>query len=119
VVTYNLPGVYDVTLTVTNSAGSNTVTKQDYIVVELPSGIGEQESNLRVFPNPASDRVHLHSDCSVESVSIHSVSGEEMLLVFPGTGKLSLPVYGLKEGVYILTILTERQVFHKKLEVIR
>jgi PKD repeat protein len=32
-VTYNTPGVYDVTLTVTNAAGTDTVTKVDYITV--------------------------------------------------------------------------------------
>jgi PKD repeat protein len=32
-VTYNTPGVYDVTLTVTNSAGTDTITKVDYITV--------------------------------------------------------------------------------------
>jgi PKD repeat protein len=32
-ITYNTPGVYDVTLTVTNSAGTDTLTKVDYITV--------------------------------------------------------------------------------------
>jgi uncharacterized repeat protein (TIGR02543 family) len=34
-VTYNTPGTYDVTLTVTNAAGSDTETKRDYITVTL------------------------------------------------------------------------------------
>ncbi|MFC2140882.1 PKD domain-containing protein [Acidobacteriota bacterium] len=32
-VTYNTPGVYDVTLTVSNAAGTDTITKVDYITV--------------------------------------------------------------------------------------
>jgi len=43
VVTYETPGNYDVTLTVTNSSGSNTLSKTDYILVmnvpETPGNI--------------------------------------------------------------------------------
>jgi agmatine deiminase len=37
VVTYNTAGIYDVSLTVTNSAGSDTETKIDYITVNIPT----------------------------------------------------------------------------------
>jgi PKD repeat protein len=41
-VTYNTPGIYDVTLTVTNSNGNNTTTKQ--AVVQVFSNVAEQQS---------------------------------------------------------------------------
>ncbi|MCX7954576.1 MAG: M43 family zinc metalloprotease [Bacteroidales bacterium] len=39
VVVYNQPGIYSVTLTVSNSAGSNSITKQNFIKVVDPSTI--------------------------------------------------------------------------------
>ena len=35
-VTYDTPGTYDVTLVVTNSAGSDTITNENYITVSEP-----------------------------------------------------------------------------------
>jgi len=39
VVQYNTPGVYDVTLTATNSAGSNSLTRTGHVVVSPANGI--------------------------------------------------------------------------------
>lgn len=68
-VVYNMPGVYDVQLIISNSAGSDTLIKHDYIHVleeqsQLPPGweynpsltqhtiIIFQESNPRIFESP-------------------------------------------------------------------
>ncbi|RMF24082.1 MAG: PKD domain-containing protein, partial [Bacteroidetes bacterium] len=45
-VVYNTPGVYDVTLTVSNALGSNTVTKPAFITVE-----GPPQANFTFIPN--------------------------------------------------------------------
>ena len=45
VVTYNTIGTYSVTLTVTNAAGSNTLTRQDYIQVNVPGYCASQSTN--------------------------------------------------------------------------
>jgi PKD repeat protein len=39
VIQYNTPGVYDVTLTVTNSAGSNSLTRTGHVVVSPANGM--------------------------------------------------------------------------------
>ena len=52
-IVYNTPGTYDVTLTSTNSAGNDALTKTGYITVGV-TGIENisLSSNVRVYPNP-------------------------------------------------------------------
>ena len=55
VIMYNTPGEYDVTLEVTNAAGSDTVSKTKYIVVSPVTGVNdidELDKNLKMYPNP-------------------------------------------------------------------
>ncbi len=61
-VTYDAPGVYEVSLTVSNSAGSNTETKMDYIVVsdQTPSAgfdLSVSSWNSVIFSNTSTDGV--------------------------------------------------------------
>jgi len=54
-VTYSQPGIYPVTLTVTGSAGSNSITRNGYITVRAAPGaafsVGVQQNNTVAFTN--------------------------------------------------------------------
>ncbi|MDI9308583.1 MAG: PKD domain-containing protein [Limnohabitans sp.] len=50
VITYNTPGIYSVTLTVSNGQGSNTVTQTNYIRVSSPNNTNITETFSGVFP---------------------------------------------------------------------
>ncbi len=66
---YENPGVYNVELTVTNGAGSNTILKEDFIVVEEFVGLVENEnSRLTIYPNPASNKLYIQSESKLEYV---------------------------------------------------
>ena len=57
---FDKDGKYSVTLTLTNGWGSDTQTKEEYIVVVLPNAIDENVvNNLTVYPNPFIDNVNL------------------------------------------------------------
>ena len=59
-VTFNKDGKYSVTLTLANGWGSDTKTKEEYIVVLPSSGIdGNLVDNLTVYPNPFIENVNL------------------------------------------------------------
>ena len=116
VVTYNDPGVYDVTLTVSNSAGSNSLTKTGYITVdEVSSVLNPGADKFKVFPNPASGMLNIECASTVNAVGIHGLDGKEMLLRTPASNAFSLPLDGLAEGIYILVLKTDHQVVRTKL----
>lgn len=57
---FDKDGKYSVTLTLANGWGSDTQTKEEYIVVVLPNAIDENVvNNLTVYPNPFIDNVNL------------------------------------------------------------
>lgn len=59
-VSFNKSGNYDVTLTLANGWGSDTMTKKEYIVVVVPDAIEDNLVNdLKVYPNPFIENVNL------------------------------------------------------------
>jgi PKD repeat protein len=52
-IVYYTAGIYDVTLTVTNTFGSNTITKSGYITVDYNKIPEFKDNLLSVYPNPS------------------------------------------------------------------
>ncbi|WP_347372886.1 alkaline phosphatase PhoX [Aequorivita sp. Q41] len=73
VVTYNTPGVYDVSLVVSNVAGtSDAALKSDYITVEEILGVGENTlQNLTLYPNPTKGNVTLELNATNSGKTIN------------------------------------------------
>ncbi|MGO3154098.1 alkaline phosphatase PhoX [Mesonia sp.] len=88
-VTYDLEGVYAVTLKTTNAAGNNEVIKTDYIVVEDELSV---ESNLKdivsIYPNPTQGNLF---------VVINDLSGQAInVQVFDLLGRKVTQVNGMQ-----------------------
>ena len=57
-ITYDTPGMYDVTLIAANALGRDTLVKTDYIEVLPATSIQEfVEQSVTLYPNPTNDRV--------------------------------------------------------------
>ena len=90
-VTYNTAGVYDVTLTVTNSQGSNTLTEQDFITV-LDDPFADFDYTI--------DELFVDFDnMSQDAVSYHWAFGDG------STSTLENPIHEYEEdGIYTVTL---------------
>jgi len=117
-VTYNNPGVYDVTLTVENSAGSNSITQQDYITVNYLTISNTTESQeIQLYPVPANDILNIRSQTSILEINLISNIGRNILSVSPNAKNHSLNLIGLNEGFYIVEITTREHHFTKKIQI--
>jgi PKD repeat protein len=117
-VVYNLQGVYDVTLTVTNEGGTNTMTKQDYITVYSLIGIKEvNASDISLFPNPAKDVVKIEAPEIIHTVSIVNILGSVELESSPNASSCNLDLSGFDAGFYFVRIQTGNVTATKKLQV--
>jgi PKD repeat protein len=90
-ITYNTAGIYDVSLTVTNSAGSDTETKTDYITVTetLPTvGYDEIFSSTSTSANRRAMPFTMPENGSIQSVTIYHAGGSGGLIlgVYDGEG---------------------------------
>ena len=110
-ITYSASGSYNVTLTVTNPNGTNSVTKSNYIYV---GGVGMNDlttSAITVFPNPASDLINITCNDQILKISVLDVSGKE---VYTGIEK-TINVSKLQSGIYFVRTVTSKGISNIKL----
>jgi PKD repeat protein len=120
VITYNLEGVYDVMLTVTNEAGTNTEIKHDYITVDHLTGIQDLIStDIKLYPNPASSVVHIQSGFGLTGISIVNILGTTVIEKKTGSNLNILDISGLLEGFYFIKVRNAESTTTKRLQVVR
>ncbi|WP_124981006.1 T9SS type A sorting domain-containing protein [Nonlabens xiamenensis] len=59
-------------------------------------------NEVEVFPNPVSEILHFKTDLSIQSISIHDLSGRELLKLEPNTTNINIQELGLNPSVYFL-----------------
>ncbi len=106
---------------------------QSFISNILPNGgsfsglnrkTGHQQLPLKLFPNPASDLVHLQFDRIMnEPVNLRIYNETGLLLRTethnPGGQSITLNIAGLPSGLYLILLETKAQSVTKKVSVIR
>jgi PKD repeat protein len=72
---YNTPGTYDVTLIVSNIAGSDNLTKYGYIVVSNTGvEISNFSDNIQVYPNPVSNELIIEIKDNYEQINFEIIN---------------------------------------------
>jgi hypothetical protein len=93
-----------------------SLTFSDLVVVRLDPG----DDALTVFPDPAQDVVHLIFSPALGRGEAHLLNylGQELIApVRTVDGRASIVVSTLPSGMYVLVVITERDVFKKHLVV--
>lgn len=121
VVTYNEPGIYDVTLTVNDGINQNTVLKSGFMTVDICSGTVDQGrvDMVRLYPNPSDGKFVIETEGVTGNsvIRLLNTAGIEMYnesIDVKGTYTLDMP--GLASGVYMLSF--ENQNFIKVFKII-
>ncbi len=110
VVTYNTPGLYQVSLTCSNSTGDNLMTKADYISVWV-TGINSQVSeSINFYPNPTSGILYIESDRDFRT-SIITLTGNVLMHEM---NQKEIDLTDWQPGLYILKIETDGKVITEK-----
>ncbi|MFU8843835.1 MAG: M14 family zinc carboxypeptidase [Bacteroidales bacterium] len=117
-VTYNSPGTFGVVLTVSNDAGSNTIFKNDYIVVESVTGmVTTSKLLLEIYPNPVSERIFIHSDKVMQEVTLNNLHGQVLRAGNINGVHAEIQVSGLRDGLYLIKVLSDDQTIYRKILV--
>ncbi|MBI9061117.1 MAG: PKD domain-containing protein [Marinilabiliaceae bacterium] len=102
VVTYNTPGTYQVVLTVTNSAGSDTQTKTSYITVADNGGDLQVHYNLK---GDVSDASLYHRDGQNTGVDFMTDPKYGTVANFDGSDQIVVTAYKGETGTNARTIM--------------
>lgn len=111
-VTYNSAGIYQVSLTCTNDAGNNTITKTSYISVSISTGVDHlAEELISFYPNPTNGLLNIETNKDFE-LELFSTTGS---LLINTKNKNCIDLSTLEKGLYILTIKIEDKVLTNKI----
>lgn len=122
-ITYNTSGIYDVTLTATNTFGSNSNTKTGYITVGI-IGVSEfvEISNIKLYPNPYTGEFILEMNVLETQdiqVKITNIIGKEVyaekLKQINGFYHKTIDMKGYTVGIYQLQISTNEGIINRKI----
>jgi len=102
--TYTQDGLVDVSVVLTNACGSTTISDQFDLVNTL--SIGEADLDMvKIYPNPTSTNFTVTVDeTSDASISVHSVTGAEVLRTIQIDGEYTVNIDGWNAGVYFVQI---------------
>ena len=113
-ITYNTAGDFDVTLTVTNDYGSNTLTKPGYIHV-IGVGINNLgNSGITVYPNPAKNYVNVKANSIIRELQVFNTTGQQVLNMTVGAKTITVNTAGLPSGIYNLKAKMDKDSFNTK-----
>ena len=128
-VTYNTPGIYDVTLTA-SGCGNSTMTKAGYITVDsciAPSGINELIGfeSLSISPNPTTGSLNITFDVNElkpTSIKIYNVIGGLITEISQPNGLLkgdyNFDLAAQPDGAYFVTVESGDRVVTRKVVII-
>jgi PKD repeat protein len=121
VVVYEIPGTYDVSLTVQNAQGNDTKTIQNFVTVDSTIGISDLSQSLfRVYPNPATaDIIHISGSEIIDEVMLMDLSGKILIRKSENSSHLQLETSGLANGIYLIKISSGKNVHNSRLAIIK
>lgn len=106
-IVYNQAGYYTVLLTATNSEGTDTETKVEYIFAVSCTGIKEYEAVFQLYPNPNNGQFELVLAKVLDNGN-YQVFDNIGQLVKQGninTDRTRIDMHGFTEGVYTLRLM--------------
>ncbi len=128
IIKFTTPGYYTISLQVTNSAGTDTETKNNFIYVYAGAGVEETglSESILIYPNPAKDIIVVSAENNIISdtdILIYDAMGKKVREKNTGISgdknNVQIDLSDLLRGVYFVTIKTNDQIFTKKVVLTR
>lgn len=108
-VTFDSAASYSVTLKVTNTVGSNSITKNNWVIA-YPTSTKEVAENkafaISIFPNPSTGYVHLLGNLrEIEHIECHDIQGKKQSIKegWQSQEACELDASSLPAGMYFLS----------------
>ncbi|MDD4847396.1 MAG: PKD domain-containing protein, partial [Bacteroidales bacterium] len=120
-VTYTNEGVYNVTLTVSNSVGNDTKVENDFISVSSVVDIDEEivDNQVTIFPNPASENAFIQSKNIIQKIEIYNTFGQLLKEIPINSNTYQLTTNNLYSGLYFVRMYIQNQVTTKRWVILK
>ena len=86
------------------------------LVAHLQSTVSldEQESRVRVYPNPVSDKLTIEAQDAIRMVVVYTVTGALVYSQKADTNKLEIPTGDLPQGTYLIRLTSDNAVVMRR-----
>lgn len=100
---------------------ANSMGEQTTFVVALHAnnGIETAQTEISLYPNPATTRMSINADETIRSISILDIKGQMIRTQSVNANQAVLDVQNLANGMYILSIVTDNGRTVKKVSIAR
>ncbi|MBK6640625.1 MAG: T9SS type A sorting domain-containing protein [Bacteroidetes bacterium] len=106
-------GIYEVA--VSDSNGCTAISASIIVTTSLAT---IDDLPVYLFPNPASEYIHLQTNTTVISLNISDLTGRKIKEVSSASNRELIDVREFTSGIYVITIITENQKqFHQKIVI--
>jgi PKD repeat protein len=117
-VTFTNPGLYTIELTATNTGGSDTETKTDYIDVVDDASVNENATEaLTVYPNPTSGSFVIelgNSHLNGTTVTISDMTGRVIFSQVSTYEKMTVDLSAEPAGIYVVQVYSANGIITQK-----
>ena len=79
------------------------------------SSVKLNNSGIRIFPNPATDRLQIESPDAIQDVELISADGKILKTLQPHATRFNFELNGINRGLFFVRIKTARQIFTEKI----
>ena len=101
-IAFTASGMYNISLKATNSNGSNTKVKNEFIVVAANSNLDQSKEVIVIYPNPIRNgEFSLNKTFNIEDIKIMSLDGKNVHFELIHNGKIKVFA---NPGCYILQL---------------
>jgi hypothetical protein len=78
------------------------------IFQNLSNTVFEKDNTVRVYPNPTSSKITIHSDFAIESIQLYDVQGRIIETRLLNANQFVIDISEKPKGIYFLKIQTEK-----------
>jgi M6 family metalloprotease-like protein len=92
------------------------------LTVSFTSTVDVSDTDMRgvkVYPNPASDRITIESPVMITLVRLLDINGQILQNIDKEASTIDLNLNQLPAGLYVLQIYTGKKIFHRKIQILR
>ena len=72
-------------------------------------------SEIRVYPNPATDHIYIEAKVPITTVELYSVDGKIIKKVNAGSNNLNFSLDQIRPGMYFLSVQTNKKIYTEKI----
>ncbi len=118
-VTFPKAGHYTVRLTATNATGSDTKVEENYIEVIVDTNLADVVAQTGILIRHESEAKHIHikADAPICTVVLYDLNGRTAFRSVPNAVSTSVDLSAMPEGIYTISIRTDKAVRTEKIRI--